>query len=306
MEKSTVISHLKSASRELFRQLEFLHDKFSTIESLSQCHILLELDVYKSVTMGQLSTLLNLDNSTTTRLIAPLLEKNLCKIQPDQNDRRNKLISLTPQGEELVGKANEGMHAHLEQVLAMVHENERELVTKGVATYAQALKNFRIKNECIVRKLSKKDIPQLFSFLDMIRQELNYQKEHPHFHIVESELKEICATYMLPKNQYFILEHDKNIMGGGGYGPADISSDICVVRGLRMPIKIRGLGLGTQLLEKILLQAQIDGFQQCYLEIYDCQQSSRAFYKRLGFQELDKPFIQSKHDLTNRWFIKDL
>lgn len=307
MAQNANISHFQSALRELVRHHESLLSQFSSVGSSSQCHALVELDVYKILNMGQLSTLLNLDNSTTTRLVAPLLMQDLCRMQADKHDRRNKLISLTRKGKALARKIQTHAQAQIEQTFTLMQEKERNIVHQGIITYANTLKRSHLKQECRIQELSKSDIPHLNELVAMVASEYNINHDHPRVRIAEADVRDILATYSLPKRNYYVLKHNKQIVGGAGYCPLSTKDgDICIIKGFNVLLKIQGLGLGSLLLQTITEQATLDGFKQCYLEVYDCLQQSRSFYKRLGFTELDKPLVTPKHNLTNRWYIKEL
>ena len=101
MHSEVQISHIRSASREIVRQVGLLRNRFLSIGSASQCHALVELDTHGEMNIGKLSLLLSLDQSTTSRLAAQMIRDGMCYMQPDENDQRNKLLSLTKKGTEL-------------------------------------------------------------------------------------------------------------------------------------------------------------------------------------------------------------
>jgi len=151
-----LILQVRLASRTMVRQLGLLDNRFSDIGSTSQCHALVELDLQGVMTLGQLSMALNLEKSTTSRLIDQLLEKEACHIEPDTNDRRNKLISLTKKGLRLVNKIHVEAQLQVSQALEIMSEEERNAVVCGLALYAQALQQVELKNECKNPKSLKK------------------------------------------------------------------------------------------------------------------------------------------------------
>lgn len=66
----------------------------------SHGYILYQLSVNSGITMKELSEKINRDKSTTTVLVRKLEKAGLLKITVDQNDKRNKLLSLTAKGSE--------------------------------------------------------------------------------------------------------------------------------------------------------------------------------------------------------------
>lgn len=66
----------------------------------SHGYILYQLSVNPNITMKELAAKINRDKSTTTVLVRKLEDAGLVKISVDQNDKRNKILSLTPKGAE--------------------------------------------------------------------------------------------------------------------------------------------------------------------------------------------------------------
>jgi DNA-binding MarR family transcriptional regulator len=68
-------------------------------------------------------------------------------MQPDENDRRNKIISLTKKGQALVNKIHREAKSQVQQALHLMTDEEKNIVAAGLTIYARALKQARIKKE---------------------------------------------------------------------------------------------------------------------------------------------------------------
>lgn len=66
----------------------------------SHGNILFQLSKAGKIKMGELAEKINRDKSTTTVLVRKLKEQGLIKEEPDESDKRNKIISLTEKGAE--------------------------------------------------------------------------------------------------------------------------------------------------------------------------------------------------------------
>ena len=66
----------------------------------SHGYILYQLNINKSTTMKELASKINRDKSTTTVLVRKLEQAGLVKVSVDENDKRNRILSLTPKGAE--------------------------------------------------------------------------------------------------------------------------------------------------------------------------------------------------------------
>lgn len=307
MQIDILISQIRSSSREMVRQFGLLNNRFSAIGSTSQCHALVELDSHKVMNLSQLTTALNLEKSTTSRLVAQLCDKGIIHIHPDENNRRNKLISLTKKGTKLVNEIHH--HAKLQVKLALetMSEEEQATVVRGLAIYAKALKRSTLQHEYKVRKLLKQDIPQLTNLIKTVWKEFGFDSSHPSATLFEDELQKTYETYTSKKSNYFVLVSGKKILGGVGFAPLEgANNNICELKGMYLSSQMRGLGLGATLLNKVLKEAQSEGFKKCYLETMHFMHGANTLYKKFGFTLLDKPMGNTGHSWTNNWYLKKL
>ena len=307
MTSDTLISGIRAASREMVRQFGLLSNPFASIGSPSQCHALVELDAHGIMNIRELSIALNLEKSTTSRLMTQLILKGLCRIHLGENDRRNKLISLTEKGSLLANKIHAEAKLQVQQALGTMNEEEQNLVARGLSLYAKALKRSRLKNEYSIRNLLKRDVPSLKNLIKNVWKEFGFDSNHPNALIFEKELNRIYETYAGQKSAYFVLTQGKKIVGGGGFTPLyDTLDPICEIKGMYLSPHLRGLGLGTLLLKKILETSKKDGFKKCYLETMDFMQIANSLYTKLGFSLLDKPLGNTGHTWTNCWYLKEI
>lgn len=307
MSANNVVNQIRSASREMIRQFGFLNNRFSSIGSTSQCHALVELDAHGVMNLGQLSSVLNLDKSTASRLVMQLCKEDSCQIHFDENDRRNKLISLTKKGLQLVNAIHYEANLQVKLALNMINEEEQATVLKGLTAYAKALKRSRLHNEYKVRKLQKSDMPQLVNLIKSIWAEFGFDSTHPKATVFEEELHRTYETYTAKKSNYYVLVDGKKIIGGVGYAPlVGANKNICELKGMYLSSQLRGLGLGSMLLKKALIDAKNEGFKKCYLETMDFMHGANNLYHKFGFLKLEKPLGDTGHSWTNHWYIKNL
>lgn len=307
MRQNTVISQIRSASREMVRQFGFLNDRFSSIGSTSQCHALVELDAHGVLTLGQLSAVLNLDKSTTSRLVMQLSEKGTCQMEPDAHDRRNKLISLTQKGQKLVNDIHHEANLQVKSALNRLSEEEQAVVLKGLSIYAKALKQSRLQDEYTFRKLQISDMPQLIHLIKTVWKEFGFDSSHPNASLFEDELHRTYETYMAKKSNYYVLLSGDKVIGGVGYAPLTGAPEtICELKGLYLTAQLRGLGLGYLLFKNALQLAGKEGFKKCYFESMHYMNGSKLLSEKFNFTKLDKPMGNTGHTWTDCWYIKTL
>jgi MarR family transcriptional regulator, transcriptional regulator for hemolysin len=119
----------------------------------AQWVVLVRLDRFEGLKQAELAEMLDLQPITLTRLLDRLAEGDLIERRPDPNDRRAKLLFLTPKakplleqlgalGEELMTTALAGVEReHIEMMvakLAIVKENLRQAIQQKNAAAALA------------------------------------------------------------------------------------------------------------------------------------------------------------------------
>ncbi|MFX1676968.1 MarR family transcriptional regulator [Paraburkholderia sp. A2WS-5] len=108
--------HMQRAARNLarifdeaLRPLDLTNGQFSLLMSLNRPHPPAIKDV---------SALLAMDRTTLTAALKPLERRGLVSIEQDPDDKRSRLLSLTPEGERLLAEAFpvwQRTHAEIEQ-----------------------------------------------------------------------------------------------------------------------------------------------------------------------------------------------
>lgn len=93
----SLISHIHTSSQEFTKQR--LADKGNFASSHG--YILYLLSTKESLTMGELSKIINRDKSTTTVLVKKLKDEGLVKEEINKEDSRSKKISLTAEGKKM-------------------------------------------------------------------------------------------------------------------------------------------------------------------------------------------------------------
>lgn len=307
MQEDIQISQIRSASREMVRQFGLLDNRFSSIGTATQCHALVEIDAHGVVNSGELSLVLNLEKSTTSRLVAQMIQDGMCRMQADENDRRNKIISLTKKGLELVNKIHIEAKSQVKQALSMMSDEEINTVVSGLSIYAKALKRSSVQSEYKVRKLLVKDVPQLINVTKAVWAEFGFDSNHRDAPFFEKELSKIYEIYNVKKSCYFVLVQGEKIVGGSGFAPLPGKcKDTCELKGMYLSNQIRRLGLGTLLLKHTLQAAKNEGFKKCYLETMDYMHGANTLYQKFGFTGLEKPQGNTGHTWTNCWYIKEI
>lgn len=118
--------HVQRAARALarrfddaFRPLGITHGQFSLLMSLNRP---------APARMGAIATLLAMDRTTLTANLKPLARRGLVLVSVDPEDRRSRMLALTPAGGKLLAAALpiwKRSHGELERKIAKVSDPDR-------------------------------------------------------------------------------------------------------------------------------------------------------------------------------------
>jgi len=127
------------------------------------------------------------------------------------------------------------------------------------------------------------------------------------YSINDSEVDDMHGAYTPEGYAFFVVELDGQVFGCGGLGPLrGADDDTCELRKMYFKAELRGLGVGAQLLELCLEEANKAGYKRCYLETKDNMQQARRLYGKFGFQYLDQPMGDTGHTSCGTWMVRKL
>jgi putative acetyltransferase len=129
----------------------------------------------------------------------------------------------------------------------------------------------------------------------------------PGFAISDPEVDHLSVAYSAPRAAYFVLERDREIVGGGGIAPlAGGDPGVCELRKMYLLPGARGHGRGRQLLQRCLASARNLDYQRCYLETLTGMDAAQHLYADAGFKTLCAPLGATGHFACDRYFALDL
>ncbi|WP_052016173.1 MarR family winged helix-turn-helix transcriptional regulator [Alkalihalobacillus hemicellulosilyticus] len=133
--------------RELFqimtRRFGFLDKNCCSVGgtdiSLSQSHILYEIDRQHHPSIQQVAEALGTDITTFSRQIQSLIKMNLVQKTPDPADRRVSILSLTTEGKYVATTIDEQMKMYLSEIFSHMNEFEKETVIRSIKLLNDAM-----------------------------------------------------------------------------------------------------------------------------------------------------------------------
>lgn len=156
-----------------------------------------------------------------------------------------------------------------------------------------------------VRSVEQEDNQELAKVIRAVLIEMGVPKVGTAYE--DKALDMMYETYNHPKRNYYVVEDQGKIIGGGGIAPLEGGdSNICELQKMYFLSEARGKGIGLDMINTCLDFAKTQGFSQCYLETMPYMEAARKLYRKVGFTSLDKPMGDTGHYSCQEWMIKEL
>jgi len=301
------VAPLRDASRRLVRELGFLDNRVKRSGvTHSQCHALIEIERRGVVAAGELAAVLNLDKSTTSRTVAGLVRAGLIAPRADgKGDRRRRPLALTARGRRKLAALHELANRQVQEALALLDDDGRAAVVRGMEVYARALARRRAQQEFTIRPIARRDDPVVGGIIRATLTE--YGCTGPRFAIHDPGIDAMSQTYAGSGHGYWVLARGAEVVGGAGFAPLTGGGEaVCELRKMYFRREARGLGLGARLLDHVLAEARRAGHRTCYLETIEAMGDARRLYQSFGFRPLDAPLGETGHFACNAFYLLDL
>ena len=300
------INQIRYYSRELIREFGFLDNPYQSFDlNLAKVHLLLECELQGYVTQQGLAKTLRLNKSYVSKLVKSLEEKGLLVVSGSPNDKREKNISLTLEGQKLVSKINTFAQAQVLSALKYLDKEEAAVIVHGLNLYANALKKSRRLQGVIFRPVEKCDDAKLSALIKHVLTEFGANK--PGFAFCDVELNSMYDSYQGIGRAYMVVEKESLLLGGVGIGPLEgADKGTAELKKMYLSRDARGLGLGDELLRLALVNAAEKNYHTIYLETLSTMTQAIASYRRHGFEFLNAPIGLTGHFGCDTWMKKIL
>jgi len=117
----------------------------------------------------------------------------------------------------------------------------------------------------------------------------------------------LFELFKQPKSVLWVAETEDGIAGCSGIFPTEGLPEHCAeLVKVYVSQQARGTGIGKILMQKSIASAVELGYTQLYLESISAFSKAVSIYEKLGFYNLEQPYINSVHNGCNIWMLKDL
>lgn len=156
-----------------------------------------------------------------------------------------------------------------------------------------------------LRLITPKDNPSIANVIRRVSAEFGLTADKG-YGVADPTLDDMYSVYDQKGSAYWVIEHQGEIVGGGGFAPLAGEPDVCELQKMYFLQQTRGHGLAKRIVALSLQQAKELGYSQCYLETTECLKEAIGLYEKLGFEHLDAPLGQTGHDACEVVMLKPL
>lgn len=293
------VAAVRRASRELVRELGFLDRGWLGRDAL------IEIDSHERLPQGDLPALLRLDKSTTSRIVADLVDHGWVRAMVRRDDKRARDLTVTPKGRAKLALVDQHANARVAQALDMLDDRARDSVVSALLQYARVLEKSRRRDGIELRLIRPADRAGVARLIRTVMPEFGAKGSG--FAILDPEVDDMFGAYRRPKAAYWVLARGKDIVGGAGFAPL-VGGDTktCELRKMYFMAEVRGLGLGQTLLHRCIEGAKKARYRQMYIETLGNMTAARTLYERNGFLPLERPLGETGHFGCNAFYAKAL
>jgi putative acetyltransferase len=157
----------------------------------------------------------------------------------------------------------------------------------------------------IIRKIQAKDNRAVRELV--INTLAEFGAKGPGFASSDAELTDMYSAYQGKNKEFYVVEFNGEVLGIGGFAPleGEANSGTCELRKMYFDPQLRGKGLGKQLIDKCIANAQKVGFHSMYLETIPEMTAAQGLYKSRGFEYLNCSKGNTCHSACQVFMQKD-
>lgn len=289
--ETPLVSDIRSASRLMVRELGFMASTLaSTNYSPSAVHTLVEIDLRKEMTAGQLVQLLGLEKSSVSRMLARLIAAGELEEVVSSEDARTKYLRLTAKGQETVRQINTYSSARVLTAIKPLDPLQQKTISQGLSLYARALLAGRetpVEIQSDALKIVPGYLPGMIGRIAEMHASY-YSREHNFGRFFEAKvasgLAEFSGRLEKPCNQVWLAILNDKIVGSVAIDGEDLEPGEAHLRWFILDDGCRGFGVGKKLLTEAIGFCDNVGFSAVHLWTFNKLSAARRLYELFGFR----------------------
>jgi len=279
------ISAVRRFNRFFTRQIGVLREGLlHSPYSLTDARIIYELAHRDSVTAADLGRELGLDAGYLSRIVSRLAQQGLLDRLPSESDGRQRLLRLTPAGEQAFALLDKRARDEVAEMLHSLSEEEQQRLLTSMQTIESVFdqgKSFKFVEPFFLRSHESGDMGWVTHRHGVLyRQEYGWDERFEA--LVAQIVSDFINHYNPARERCWIAEMEGEIIGSVFIVQA--SETVAKLRLLLVEPQARGLGLGSRLVEECIRFARRQGYKKMLLWTNSILVAARRIYERAGFK----------------------
>jgi DNA-binding MarR family transcriptional regulator/GNAT superfamily N-acetyltransferase len=259
-----------------------LHSPYSLTES----RIIYEIANRDNLIAADLSKDLGLDPGYLSRILDRLEQQGLIEKVPSEADGRQRLLHLTPEGEKAFSLLDSRSREEISEMLHNLSEQDQNRLIQSMNTIEQLLgEGMKYSEPYFLRQHEPGDMGWVVHMHGRL-----YAKEYGWDERFEALVAQICSEFINNYNpnreRCWIAEMDGQIVGS--VFVVQDSEEVAKLRLLLVDPRVRGLGLGTRLVDECIRFARRKGYKKLVLWTNSVLEDARKIYKKAGFELVEQ------------------
>lgn len=294
------ISAVRRFNRFFTRQIGVLREGLlHSPYSLTEARIVFELANRSNLTASDLCKELGLDAGYLSRILNKLERQNLVEKTRSDDDGRQRLLSLTSEGQNAFALLDNRSSDEVSEMLGELNESDRIRLIEAMHTIEGILNHgFKYAEPFYLRHHEAGDIGWVIH-----QHGLLYNQEYGWDESFEALVAQICAdfinNYDPQKERCWIAEMQGEQVGS--IFCVKVNEDVAKLRLLLVVPKARGSKLGTRLVQECIRFAKRSGYKKLTLWTNDILVEARNIYEKNGFTLVEEEHHHSfGHDLVGQ------
>jgi DNA-binding MarR family transcriptional regulator/N-acetylglutamate synthase-like GNAT family acetyltransferase len=278
------ISAVRQFNRFFTRQIGVLREGLlHSPYSLTEARILFELAQRADLSAADLARTLGLDTGYLSRTLAQLEEHGLIGKIRSESDGRQRLLSLTPEGQAAFILLDRRSRDEVADLLNGLGEEEQQRLLAAMRAIEGILDRgtgFKFAEPFVIRQHEPGDMGWVVH-----RHGVLYSQEYGwdvHFEALVAGIVSEFITHFNPaRDRCWIAEMNGEIVGS--VFVVDAGDGVAKLRLLLVEPKARGLGLGRRLVQECIRFARRAGYRKQVLWTNSVLVGARHIYQKAGF-----------------------
>ncbi|MBE9170297.1 MarR family transcriptional regulator [Pleurocapsales cyanobacterium LEGE 06147] len=305
---SECVNHVEAVrqfNRFYTQQIGVLHEGILRSPfSLTEARVIYELANREKSTATEIANTLNLDVGYLSRILRDFKKCGLIDKQPSETDGRQSILTLTEQGQNSFTMLNTCSHNEIGAMLNKLSSADQRRLIKAMQVIEEVLgTQLKYNVPYILRLHQPGDMGWIVHRHGVLYAE-EYGWDDKFEALVASIVAKFIQNYNPKRERCWIAERDGEIVGSVFLMKQ--SDEVAKLRLLLVEPKVRGLGIGTRLVNECVRFSRQAGYSKITLWTNNVLLAARRIYEAVGFRlvQEEEHYSFGHHLIGETWELE--